>query len=407
MLSSLSEFVNRRISLKKNILAVFILVLFFTGVAEARSRIEPGAERAELYLPLLANKTVGVFANHSSLTQGKHLVDFLLSHHVHVQKIFAPEHGFRGEQDVHVMDSVDQKTGIPIISLYGKKLKPTSEDLEGLDILVFDIQDVGVRFYTYISSLQKFMEASLENKKPLIILDRPNPNGFYVDGPVLERKYQCFTGMQPVPVVYGMTIGEYAKMLVGERWLKVAHNGLTKELKLTVIPCANYSHESLYVPPVKPSPNLKTIQAIYYYPSIGIMEATAMSVGRGTRTPFQVFGHPSLSASYSFVPELIVGGEAPRYKNQRCYGWDLRANPKVVLARINKQFQLKYLLEAYRLFPNKGAFFQGFNYAAGNAILARQIKAGMSEVEIRKSWEKPLNEFMHIRKKYLLYEDFK
>jgi len=247
------------------ILIKIFLLLFFYSTAFAVAPIQPGAEQFDLYLPLLKNKRVGLFANHSSLVHGVPLVDELIKHHIHVVKLFAPEHGFRGDVDEKVNDSVDNKTGLPIISLYGKKLAPTADDLRDVDILVFDIQDVGVRFYTYISSLQKLMEAAVKNNKPLIILDRPNPNGFYVDGPVLERKYQSFTGMQPIPVVYGMTMGEYARMLVGEQWLHTVPKEKAQQLKLTVISCKNYTHKSLYVPPVKPSPNLPNIQSIYLY----------------------------------------------------------------------------------------------------------------------------------------------
>lgn len=389
----------------KRFVIVLLLLLLPWGVW-ARSNIEPGAQQLKQYLPLLQGKSVAVFANHSSLVRKSHLVDTLLRHHVRVVKIFAPEHGFRGDEDNKIQNSIDVKTGLPIISLYGKKLKPTASDFQDVDVLIFDIQDVGVRFYTYIASLQKFMEAAVENNKPLIILDRPNPNGFYVDGPILDPKYKSFTGMQPVPVVYGMTIGEYAKMLVGECWLNVVPKCKARELKLTVIPCLNYTHKDLYVPPISPSPNLRDIRSIYWYPSIGLMEATAMSVGRGTKTPFQVFGHPLLKAHFSFKPKEKVGGAWPRYKNQRCYGWNLKDTQKAVLKIIDKKLQIKYLIAAYQLFPNKQHFFQGFSYTAGNATLENQIKLGMSEKMIRESWAKPLNEFKKIRKKYLLYPDF-
>ena len=275
-----------------------------------------------------------------------------------------------------------------------------------MDVIVFDIQDVGVRFYTYISSLQKVMEAAVNNQKRLIILDRPNPNGFYVDGPVLERKYSSFTGMQPVPVVYGMTIGEYARMLVGEQWLKVSPKDKAHQLQLTIIPCLHYTHKSLYVPPVKPSPNLPSIQSIYFYPSIGMMEGTVMSVGRGTHKPFQVFGHPKIHAKYHFTPIPMPGADSPRFKYKKCYGWSLAENTHSVLQKPKGELQIQYLLRAYRLFPDKKHFFAGFNAVSGNDELKEQIQAGLSEKQIRASWQPQLSEFRQIRKKYLLYPDF-
>jgi uncharacterized protein YbbC (DUF1343 family) len=387
-------------------LIVAIFVLCFSVCGWCAPPIEPAAERVNVYLPLLQGKRVGVFANHSSMVKHTHLIDVLRKHHIQVVAIFAPEHGFRGTEDTKIKNSIDPATGIPIISLYGKRLKPTAADLHDIDVLLFDIQDVGVRFYTYISSLQKFMEAAVDNNKPLIILDRPNPNGFYVDGPILIKKYKSFTGMQPVPVVYGMTIGEYAKMLVGEEWLDVTPASKAKLLKLTVIPCRHYTHRSLYVPPVKPSPNLPDIQSIYLYPSIGLLEATALSVGRGTPKPFQQFGHPAIPTTFSFVPTARPAAESPAYQNQICHGWNLAGTPQTVLKKINKQLQIHYLIEAYRLFPDKAHFFRGFGYAAGNDLLMEQVQAGMSETAIRQSWEPELNQFKKIRMKYLLYQDF-
>jgi len=382
------------------IILFFVLIIFSSFAFSAQFSVQPGAERLDAYLFMLKGKRVGVFANHSSWVGKTPLVDELLRHHIHVVKIFAPEHGFQTNVDSHIHDKVDNKTGIPIISLYGKKLTPTDKDLQDVDILLFDIQDVGVRFYTYISSLQKLMEAAVNYHKPLIILDRPNPNGFYVDGPVLNLKYKSFTGMQPIPVVYGMTMGEYAKMLIGEQWLNVTPKTKARQLKLTVIRCAHYTHKSLYVPPIKPSPNLPDIQSIYLYPSIGLMEATRLSVGRGTDKPFQVFGHPRLPTKFTFIPK------SSPYRNQICHGWNLVDDKKSVLKKINNRLQIKYLIEAYRLYPDKNRFFAGFSYAAGNDLLALQIKAGMSEQDIRKSWGPALAEFKKIRKKYLLYEDF-
>jgi uncharacterized protein YbbC (DUF1343 family) len=298
----------------RQLLFIFLFLLCTFGFsAPAMQTIQPGATQINLYLPLLKGKRVAVFANQTSMIGKKHLIDVLLAHGITVTKIFVPEHGFRGDADAgdHIKNAVDAKTGIPIVSLYGRKLKPDAKDLRDVDVLIFDIQDVGVRFYTYISSLQKLMEAAIENDKPLIILDRPNPNGFYVDGPVLDPKYKSFTGMQPIPIVYGMTEGEYAKMLVGEEWLDVTPKARAHDLQLTVIPCAHYTHKSLYEPPVRPSPNLPNIQSIYLYPSIGLMEATVLSVGRGTSTPFQVFGHPAIKNNFSFTPRSQLGALSP------------------------------------------------------------------------------------------------
>jgi len=370
----------------------------------AKHIIQPGAEQLPRYLPLLKNKRVAVFVNHTSYIGRTHLITTLLKQHIHISKIFTPEHGIYGNDEGTILNSTDPKTGLPIISLYGKKFKPSAEDLYDIDIIVFDIQDVGVRFYTYISSLQKLMEAAAENNKPLIILDRPNPNGFYIDGPVLEPQYRSFTGMQPIPVVYGMTLGEYARMLVGEQWLKIKPKSLP--LQLTVIPCAHYTHKSRYIPPIKPSPNLPSIQSIYWYPSIGLMEATALSVGRGTATPFQVFGHPRLRTAFTFTPQATVASKSPLFKNKLCHGWNLAGTPEKTLKQINGQLRIQYLIRAYQLFPDKKHFFAGFSASAGNTSLEKQIKAGMSEQQIRQTWQPQLNKFKKIRKKYLLYPDF-
>ncbi|HRI26094.1 MAG TPA: DUF1343 domain-containing protein, partial [Ferruginibacter sp.] len=287
-----------------------------------------GADRMQVYLPLLKGKAVAVFANQTSLVNGTHLVDTLLKSGINVVKIFGPEHGFRGNADAgeHVGDAKDVKTGLPVISLYGNHKKPTPDDLKDVDVLIFDIQDVGVRFYTFISSLQYYLEAALENHKPLMILDRPNPNGFYVDGPVLDTGFRSFIGMQPVPIVYGMTIGEYALMLAGENWLSAKANAInayniTTEptadtpFHVTVIKCKNYNHRTKYELPVMPSPNLKEMQSIYLYPSTCFFEGTVLSEGRGTDKPFQVFGHPTLPNNlYSFTPKPNAGA-----KNSKCF----------------------------------------------------------------------------------------
>jgi uncharacterized protein YbbC (DUF1343 family) len=383
----------------------------FTSVSQAdNKRIITGAERLSFYLPYLDGKKVGIFSNHTSVVGDTHLVDTLLRRGVSISKIFAPEHGFRGTADAgeKIENLTDPETGIPVISLYGKKRKPSLEDLADVDVMLFDIQDVGVRFYTYISSLQEFMESAIEHNKPLIVLDRPNPNGFYIDGPVLDKKFKSFVGMQPIPVVYGMTIGEYAQMLVGEKWLEIAPQHQNRKLQLTIVPLLNYTHQSKYELPVKPSPNLPEIQSIYLYPSTCFFEGTVLSEGRGTDKPFQIFGHPSLPKTLiAFTPTSREGAKNPKLVNKVCYGWDLSGNKQVVLKKVNNQLQLKWLLEAYKLFPEKDSFFRNnnfFNLLAGNDVLMKQIIAGVPEEDIRKSWQPELARFKEIRKKYLLYK---
>ncbi len=411
----------------KRILSAFIFLLFCYGAAFCQlannQSVITGADRMHVYLPLLKGKAVAVFANQTSLVNGTHLVDTLIKSGIRVVKIFGPEHGFRGDADAgeKVNDAKDVKTGLPVVSLYGAHKKSTADDLKDVDVLVFDIQDVGVRFYTYISSLQYYLEAALENHKPLMILDRPNPNGFYVDGPVLDTNFKSFIGMQPVPIVYGMTIGEYALMLTGENWLSAKANAInaynvTTEptadtpFHVTVIKCKNYDHKTKYILPVNPSPNLKEMQSIYLYPSTCFFEGTVMSEGRGTDKPFQVFGHPSLPNNlYSFTPKPNAGAKNSKCFFQQCYGWNLSATNEEVLKSINGRIQLKYFIEAYRLFPGKDSFFLKNNFInklAGNDIFMQQVKQGMPEEEIRKSWQPGLNAFKATRKKYLLYEDF-
>jgi len=388
------------------------------------STIIPAAERLNEYLPLLKGKRVAVFANHTAMVGNTHLVDTLQKLGVNIKTAFGPEHGFRGNapDGAKIETTIDKATGIPIVSLYGQKNKPSKEDLKDIDVMVYDIQDVGTRFYTFISSMQLFMEAAIENNIPLIILDRPNPNGFYVDGPVLDPKFKSFVGMQLIPVVYGMTIGEYANMILQEKWLsKEANEDYQKIIasryaegakffQLTVIQCANYTHQSKYVLPVRPSPNLPEIQSIYWYASNCFFEGTALTEGRGTEKPFQIFGHPSLPKNmYQFKPHSTEGAPNPKFKDQVCYGWNISGTPEEVLKAINNRLQLKYLLEAYRLFPDKENFFRkdnGFNRLAGNDELMKQVKDGKTEEEIRASWEPKLSEFKAVRKKYLLYPDF-
>ncbi len=385
--------------------------------------IMPAAERIDAYLPYLQGKTIAVFANQTSMVKNVHLVDTLLKRNIKIVKIFGPEHGFRGNAGAGetIENSIDKKTGIPVISLYGDHKKPAAAELKDVDIILFDIQDVGVRFYTYISSLQYLMEAALENHKPLLILDRPNPNGFYIDGPVLDSRFQSFVGMQPVPVVYGMTIGEYALMLAGEKWLSPeantinSYNLTTKPtvdtpFHIQIIKCRFYDHNSRYYLPVAPSPNLKDMASIYLYPSTCFFEGTVISEGRGTDKPFQLFGHPLLPKKlYSFTPLPNEGAKSSKCYYQKCYGWNLSAPPEEVRIKLNKKVQLKYLINAYSLFPGKDSFFlknNFFNKLAGNDLLMKQIKSGTTETNIRKSWEPALVRFKKIRKKYLLYKDF-
>ena len=416
----------------KNILFCFTVLLFNCFGITAQSTIKPlnnaaitpGAERIEVYLPYLKGKAVAVFANQTSTVKNTHLVDTLLKRGVNIVKIFGPEHGFRGTADAgeHVGDVKDKATGIPVVSLYGDHKKPTPADFKDVDILIFDIQDVGVRFYTYISSLQYYLEAALENHKPLLILDRPNPNGFYVDGPVLDMKYKSFIGMQPVPIVYGMTVGEYALMLAGENWLSPAANAINAynvttqptadtPFHVTVIKCKNYNHNSKYVLPVMPSPNLKTMQSIYLYPSTCFFEGTVFSEGRGTDAPFQLFGHPAMPKNlYAFTPKPNAGAKSSKCFYQTCYGWKIDGTNEEVLKKVNGKIQLKYFIDAYKLFPGKDSFFLKNNFInnlAGNDIFQQQIKSNKTEAEIRKSWQPGLSKFKAIRKKYLLYEDFK
>lgn len=393
------------------------------GVNAQPTNVITGADRTGVYLPLLKNKNVAVFANQTSVVGNTHLVDTLLNSGIKVVKIFGPEHGFRGDADAgeHVKDAKDKKTGIPIISLYGDHKKPTAADFAGVDVVVFDIQDVGVRFYTYISSLEYMLEACLENHKPLMILDRPNPNGFYVDGPVLDKKYKSFVGMQAVPVVYGMTMGEYALMLTGENWLSEKANAINAQnittqptadtpFHVTVIKCKNYDHATKYILPVMPSPNLKQMQSIYLYPSTCFFEGTVMSEGRGTDHPFQIFGHPTLPNNlYSFTPKPNAGAKSGKCFGVTCYGWNLSGSNEEVLKMVDNKLQLKYLLDAYQLFPGKDSFFLKNNFInklAGNDALQQQVKNGLSEAAIRKSWQPGLDAFKTIRKKYLLYKDF-
>ena len=356
-----------------------------------------GADNSENYLPLLKDKKVGVVSNQTGvLSNNTHLVDFLVFNAIQVQKIFAPEHGFRGTADAGelIIDGKDTKTGLPIISLYGANKKPKPEQLEGIDILVFDIQDVGARFYTYISSLHYIMEACAENNIPLLVLDRPNPNGYIIDGPILEKEYSSFVGMHPVPVLYGMTIGEYAQMINGEKWLKDE-----MQCNLQIIPCVDYDRNASYHITERPSPNLPNDQAINLYASLCLFEGTNVSVGRGTHKQFQIYGSPYLQQSgISFIPKPNFGSKEPMHKDVTCFGEDLTTIDPV------SQIELKWLLRAYNTTADKTTFFNPFfTKLAGTQTLQLQIEEGISERKIKKSWKPGLDQFKEIRKKYLLY----
>lgn len=377
----------------------WVLILPLKG--ESNSSIILGIERMEEYLPLLKDKRVGVVGNQTSQLYKTHLVDTLLANGIKLVKIFSPEHGFRGTADAGelVESQRDSKTNLPVVSLYGDNKKPTDKQLEDVDILLFDIQDVGVRFYTYISTLHYVMEAAAELNIPLIVLDRPNPNGHYIDGPILEKKYQSFVGMHPVPIVHGMTIGEYAQMINGEGWL-----GEKIKCDLKIIACENYNHQMDYKVPIAPSPNLPNMRSIYLYPYLCLFEGTVISVGRGTDKPFQQIGNPELQAyRYSFIPKSMEGAKSPKHMDERCFGIDFTAITENFF-KSKGRLDLSYLIELYENYPEKSEFFTNFfNLLAGNNSLQNDIKAKKTEVQIRKKWEKGLEDFKNIRNNYLLY----
>lgn len=384
----------------KNLVLSILLVI---GLG-AKAQLKVGAEQTQQYLPQLKNKAVALVVNPTSVIKNTHLVDSLKSLGINIKAIFAPEHGFRGnaEAGAHIKSNIDEKTKLPILSLYGKNKKPSKESLKGIDIVVFDIQDVGARFYTYISTLHYIMEACAENNIQLIVLDRPNPNGFYVDGPVLNPKFKSFVGMHPVPVVHGMTIGEYAKMINGEKWLP---NGI--QCKLNIVPCVGYSHNILYALPIKPSPNLPTKESILLYPSLCFFEGTDISIGRGTNKPFEVVGRPNFEkGTYQFTPQPIKGvSENPKYNGQKCQGILLTDFGSSYIP-IHASLYLTWLIDFYKESPNKEKFFTSFfDKLAGTDQLRKQIIAGNTEEEIRKSWEPALSNYKIMRKKYLLYAE--
>lgn len=380
-------------------LLIYIYVFSVISCTHAQD-LKVGAERTSEYLPLLNGKNIGLVVNQTSIVGDSHLVDTLLSYNIAIKSIFAPEHGFRGDADAGelVKNGKDTKTGLPIISLYGKNKKPNSKQLEGIDVIIFDIQDVGVRFYTYISTMHYMMEACAENDIDFIVLDRPNPNGHYIDGPVLEAEYKSFVGMHPIPVVHGLTVGELAQMINGEGWLKDQ-----AKCKLTIIEVKGWTHDAAYSLPVKPSPNLPNDVAINLYPSLCFFEPTAISIGRGTHFPFQVFGsiHKG-NGDFTFTPKSIAGmSKYPKHESILCYGQDLRQAPQL------SQINLEYLVSAYQNYPNKEAFFTNpdfFNLLAGNKTLQKQLINGATCQEIRETWKNKLDLYQISRKTYLIYQ---
>ena len=391
---------------KLKFLILFGFIFFITKAQcqlQFSNQIITGAEQTSTYFGLLKGKNVAVVGNQSSRVGNIHLIDTLLNSGIAVKKVLCPEHGFRGVADAgeKIDNSVDAKTGLPIISLYGKHKKPTKADLQDIDFVVFDIQDVGVRFYTYISTLHFVMEACAEHYIPLLVLDRPNPNGFYVDGPVLDSVAQSFVGMHPVPLVHGMTIGEYALMINGQKWLNSKI-----QCDISVIPCKNYNHNVLYKLPVKPSPNLPNLNAILLYPSLGLFEGTVVSIGRGTNFPFQVFGHPDYKkGKFKFTPESVAGAKHPKLEGEVCKGEDLQIFSIEELTKA-KQINLQFLLKTYKELHRKTDFFNSYFYKlAGTDKLQSQIEQGLTEDEIRASWKKGIKTFKEIRQQYLLYSD--
>jgi uncharacterized protein YbbC (DUF1343 family) len=379
---------------------IWVLSFFLLSITNSEAQkpiVKVGAEQLNQLLPLLKGKRVGLVVNNTSLVGNTHLADTLISCKVQVKRIFGPEHGFRGDaaDGEHVKDAMDPKTGVPVVSLYGKNYKATPEQVKDLDILIFDIQDVGARFYTYISTMHYLMETCAENNKQLIILDRPNPNGSYVDGPIMQPELKSFVGLLPIPITHGMTVGELAQMINGEGWLEGG-----KKCNLSVIKMKNWNHHDDYSLPVRPSPNLPNDQAIRLYPSICLFEGTVISLGRGTSMPFQVLGNPELKEmTFTFTPEPIKGVSIdPPLKGNLCYGIDLRT------VTPPRKIDLQYLIFFYKKYPDKEKFFiPYFDKLAGTTQLKQQIKDGLTEEQIRASWKPGLDAFNVKRKKYLLY----
>tara|TARA_B100001093_G_scaffold519175_1_gene606983 strand:+ start:288 stop:1439 length:1152 start_codon:yes stop_codon:yes gene_type:complete len=371
--------------------------LFCCQPKQTNNHVITGAAQVDHYIPLLVGKNVALVANQTSLVHQVHLVDTLLSRGINISKVFAPEHGFRGEADAgaSIDNTIDTKTGLPILSLYGKNKKPSKEFLEDVDMVVFDIQDVGARFYTYISTLHYVMEACAENSIPVLVLDRPNPNAHYVDGPVLDTAFKSFVGIHPIPIVHGMTLAEYAQMINGENWLKDS-----VQCELYWQGMKNYDHQKSYNLPIKPSPNLPNSQSIALYPSLCLFEGTDMSVGRGTSQQFQVIGSPKFdSCFYSFTPISRQGAKYPKHENKDCCGWDLRD------IEVQNQVDLKYLIKSYRQYEEKDSrFFNSFfDKLAGSSQLRIQIESGWTSDQIKQTWKDGLDAFKKKRQLYLIY----
>lgn len=368
------------------------------------SDLSVGAEQLALYVPSLTGKSCALVVNQSSMVDDRHLVDTLRALDVNILKIFVPEHGFRGKADrgAHVEDEKDGDTGLNIISLYGKNKKPSAEALDDVDVVIFDLQDVGVRCYTYISTLHHVMEACAETNTKLIVLDRPNPNGHYVSGPVRKSNFESFIAMHPVPLIHGLTMGEYAQMIKGEKWIESSD-----QLNMEVIPCVNYTHDTRYVLSIPPSPNLRSEHSVLLYPSLVFFEGTVVSVGRGTDHPFEVFGHPDFEEmTYEFTPKSVEGASHPVLMDELCKGRNLSdIDPYII--RNDIQFSLAYLIEAYKAFPDKESFFLDngfFDKLAGNTDLKEDIIAGKDISDIQQSWDAELNLFMAMRAPYLIYD---
>lgn len=391
-------------NMKVNVLSVALLLMFQCAgkqpvqTGQPEDRVIVGAEQLDQLLPRLRNKRVALVVNHTSLVGNTHLADTLIASGVEVVKVFAPEHGFRGSapDGEKISDGVDEKTGLPIVSLYGSNRKPSAEQLADVDVAVFDIQDVGTRFYTYISTMHYVMEACGENGKKMIILDRPNPNGHYVDGPVRVPELKSFVGMHPIPIVHGLTVGELARMISGEGWLE---NGVTCDFE--VITLKNWTHDDAYALPIRPSPNLPNDQSVRLYPSLCLFEGTVVSVGRGTKIPFLIIGNPELTTlPFTFTPEPIAGMSThPPHQGKLCYGLDLRE------VEVEPRIDLSYLIDFYNRYPEKDKFFNSaFDRLAGTPVLKQQIVDGLSEAEIRESWEADLDIYRATRAKYLIYD---
>lgn len=395
--------------MKKTVLFSFLMMIFFSCTSmstaqyqKSNSKIITGAQQLSTYLPQIKDKRVALLVNQTSTIGSVHLVDTLKNLGIDIRKVFAPEHGFRGDHSAGALidNGVDIKTGLSVVSLYGKNKKPTPEMLQDIDVVIFDIQDVGVRFYTYISTMHYVMESCAEQNKKLIILDRPNPNGFYVDGPILQKEYSSFIGMHPIPIVHGLTVGELAGMIQGENWLK---NNV--KCDYTIIKCENYTHDSLYQLPIKPSPNLPNMNSVYLYPYLGLFEGTNVSIGRGTSTPFQMVGRPGFKGEIEFTPHAIPGiSDHPKYEGEICGGYRIEdtKNPSFFE---KPELNLEWFLLFYKNNTEEnGPFFKDFIYKlVGNSSFKNQVISGMTSTEIRKSWQEDLDKYKLLRKKYLLY----